>query len=702
MAETGGDRRRFLKLAAGAAVGSAVLPEAIGRALALPARQVTGTVRDLEHVVIFMQENRSFDHYFGTLRGVRGFSDPRPLTLPGGASVFHQPKTPGSAEQVAPFHLDSASTRAQSLFSLDHSWKASHDKWKRHDAWIAAKSPLTMGYFTRADIPFYYALADAFTICDGYHCSIFGPTNPNRMYLFTGTSGLAAGEAGLQAVANPSDEVNETADPANDAKAFKAYGWTTYAERLQAAGVSWRVYQEFDNYGDNALAYFAAFRGLDPASPLYQRGRAWAEGSNAANAKSSNGEHLVAAFARDVAADALPRVSWIVAPYKLCEHPSATPAAGEDLTARLIAALAANPEVWAKTALILNYDENDGFFDHVPPIVPPAGAAPGKSTVEATGEVYQGVPVGLGPRVPLIVVSPWTKGGFVNSQVFDHTSVLRLLETRFGVAAPLITPWRRAVTGDLTSVFDFKTPNRARVRGLPDASGLPARAQAQASLPWPKAPAAPPPLPRQEPGQRPARALPYAFDVRAEAAAGGLSLTIANTGAAGAGFGLYPARGEAGPWFYAVEAGKSVEDTLPIGPDGYDLTLMGPNGFLRGFRGVGAGPEVEARYEAAGERLTLSVRNAGARPLTLHVADAYAKGPARTHRLAPGQTVVQAWPIAHAAHWYDLTVTAAEEPGFLRRLAGHVETGRTSFSDPALDHVDLGLDQSKIEKRDRS
>ncbi len=686
MTQASGERRRFLKLAAGAAVGSAVLPEAIGRALALPARRVTGTVRDLEHVVIFMQENRSFDHYFGTLRGVRGFSDPRPLILPGGQSVFHQPKAPGSAETVTPFHLESDATRAQSLYSLDHSWKASHERWRRHDAWVAAKTALTMGYFTRADIPFHHALADAFTICDGYHCSIFGPTNPNRMYLFTGTSGLAVGDDGPQVAANPPDEPNESADPANDAKAFKAYAWPTYAERLQAAGISWRVYQEFDNYGDNALAYFAAFRGLDKSSPLYQRGRAWAEGANAANAKTSNGEHLVAAFAKDVAADALPRVSWIVAPYKLCEHPSATPAAGEDLTARLIAALAANPEVWAKTALILNYDENDGFFDHVPPIVPPAGAAPGKSTVEVTGEVYQGVPVGLGPRVPLIVVSPWTKGGFVNSQVFDHTSVLRLLERRFGVAAPLITPWRRAVTGDLTSVFDFNTPNTAFEPGLPDASGLPARAQAQASLPWPKPPATPQPLPRQEPGQRPARALPYAFEAWARLAPDGLELAIANVGAAGAGFNLYPAKSEAGPWFYTVEAGKAVRDVLPVGPDGYDLTLYGPNGFLRSFRGDGAGPgvEVEARYEAAGERLEVVVRNAGARPLTITLANAYAKTPARTHRLAPGARVADPWPIADSAHWYDLSVTVAEAPGFLRRLAGHIETGRPSLSDPAL------------------
>ena len=563
------------------------MTDPIARALALPARRVTGTLHDMEHVVIFMQENRSFDHYFGTMRGVRGYGDPRPLTLPGGASVFHQPKAPGSADYVAPFHLDSSATRAQNLFSLNHSWKGDHDKWKWHDAWVPAKTAYTMGYFTRADLPFYYALADAFTICDGYHCSLFGPTNPNRMYLFTGTSGLAAGDDGPQVRANPDkDEPNITADAAADAKTFKGYGWPTYAERLQAAGVSWKVYQEYDNFGDNSLAYFKAFRGLEPSSPLYQRGRAWVDGSNAANAKASMGEHLVAAFAKDVAADRLPKVSWIVAPYKLCEHPSAMPAAGEDLTARLIAALASNPEVWAKTALILNYDENDGFFDHVPPLIPPTAGAPGKSTVDMAGETYKGVPVGLGPRVPLIVVSPWTKGGFVNSETFDHTSVIRLLEARFGVENPLITPWRRAVTGDLTSVFDFATPNRRYAARLPDAAALPARAKAQMTLPWPKPPATPG-APATA-GTGPQAGAGAALCVRChlgKVTADGLALTIANTGAAGAGFNLYPAGGEAEPRFYAVEAGKSVEDTLPIGPGGYDLTLFGPNGFLRGYRG---------------------------------------------------------------------------------------------------------------------
>ncbi|HEX4197869.1 MAG TPA: phospholipase C, phosphocholine-specific [Caulobacteraceae bacterium] len=686
MTGAAGGRRDFLKLAAGAAAGASGLPPAIARALALPANRVSGTIQDVEHIVVLMQENRSFDHYFGTLRGVRGYGDPRAITLPGGQPVWRQP-TKDAEAVVSPFHLESDASRAQTLYSLDHSWKASHARWKHYDAWISVKGPLTMGHFNRADIPFYHALADAFTICDGYHCSIFGPTNPNRLFLFSGTSGLSAGDDSRIVVENPPEETNDTADPRNDAQAFPGVAWTTYAERLQAAGVSWRVYQEWDNYGDNGLAYFSRFRGIGPDSVLYQRGRAWAAGSNAHNTATSEGEHLVAEFAADVASGRLPQVSWIVAPYRLCEHPQASPARGEYLTARLLAALAANPEVWAKTAFFLTYDENDGFFDHVPPIIPAAGPALGKSTVEATGEVYHGEPVGFGPRVPMLAVSPWTKGGYVNSQAFDHTSLIRFIEARFGVREPNISPWRRTVSGDLTSAFDFAAPDRRRIRPLPDASKLQAVPDAELAgkLPWPQAPVGARPLPRQEPGQRPARALPYAFEVGARVEPDGLTLAIRNTGAAGAGFILYAAGGGE-PRFYTVEAAKSLEDRIALDAGDYRFTLHGPNGFLRGFGGQAASPvriEALGRFDPARGRLNIVLSNGDAAPAVLQVTpNAYAAAPARRFRLAPGATVIDAWDVRASGHWYDFSVTSPLEPSFERRIAGHGEDGRPSISDP--------------------
>ncbi len=679
-----GDRRAFLQLAAGA-VGAAALPPGVAKALALPANHVTGTIQDVEHVVILMQENRSFDHYFGTLRGVRGFGDPRPIDLPNGQPVWKQPTKDG-ASSVSPFHLDTSSTRAETMRDLDHSWKGSHARWKHHDAWVPAKSSMTMGYFTRADIPFYYALADAFTICDAYHCSIFGPTNPNRMFLFTGTSGLAAGDDSKIVIANPPEEKNDNANPLEDSPEFKGLSWVTYAERLQKAGVSWKVYQEYENYGDNGLSYFKTFRGIGPDSVLYQRGRAWSPGSTKENAKDSDGDHLIADFKKDVAADRLPQVSWIVTNYKLSEHPQATPSDGAYFTARMIEALASNPKVWAKTAFIINYDENDGFFDHVPPPIPPLGPAQGKSTVDMAHEDYHGEPVGLGPRVPLLVVSPWSKGGYVNSQLHDHTSVIRFLEARFGVMEPQISPWRRAVTGDLTSMFDFKTPNRGPVP-LPDASAGPKRAAAATkTLPFPKAPDTAAQVARQEPGQRPARPLPYAFDVSGHPTAEGFTLVIDNTGQAGATFELRRPRGGE-PRFYSVEAGKRLEDAFALDGDAYDLSLFGPNGFLRRFKGqtTSAKPGAKAQFDAKAGRLVVTLENHGPSAISLEVTPAaYASAAPRLRRLGPGETATDAWDLKASHNWYDLVVTCAEAPSFQRRFAGHGEDGKASMSDPLL------------------
>jgi phospholipase C len=654
------DRRSFLKLAASAAALGA-LPPNLRAALANPQPGNTGTITDVEHVVIFMQENRSFDHYFGTLKGVRGFSDPRAINLPNGQSVWYQPD---GKKSVAPFHLDTASTSAQFLKSLDHSWKGSHDLWKHHDAWIATKTELTMGYFSRADIPFYHALADTFTICDAYHCSVFGPTTPNRLFLFTGTSGLTAGNDGATAVDNPPEEANETADPDNDAPAFKPLEWTTYAERLGKAGIDWRVYQEYDNFGDNALAYFRKFRAGALSPEMHARARAHVQDSSAANAKTSRGEHLVAAFAKDVAENRLPQVSWIVAPTVMSEHPYAPPSYGESLTSRLLDALAANPKVWAKTVFILNYDENDGFFDHMPPPVPAITADLGESTADLTGESYRGVPFGLGPRVPAIIVSPWTVGGFVNSEVFDHTSVIRFLETRFGVAEPNISAWRRAVTGDLTSAFDF---SNGAVPALPD--GKDGIARADASLKRPAATRTNEALPRQEPGQRRARALPYDLEITGAIVAKGFALTLANHGSVGAH--LRASTQGAGPWAFTIEAGKTLNYTLPRNGV-YDFSVLGPNGFLRRFAGNDS-DVVEASFAAG----VLTVHNKSAAPVILR--NGYDTQWSKT--VAPGESAKTTFDLTKTANWYDVSV---EGGSFARHFAGHIENGMASLSDPLL------------------
>ena len=665
------DRRHFLKGAA----SMAALPVTLREALAIPAARRTGTIEDVRHVVILMQENRSFDHYFGCLPGVRGFSDPRPLILPSGKSVFHQPVGGGTEDVVLPYRFDTVSTSAERVASLDHSWKAQWNLWKNHDAWVPVKTPLTMGYFTRADIPFYYALADAFTVCDAYHASVFGPTNPNRLFLFSGTSGVGVKHAGPQAVENI-DDGNWTSDASADHPDFAAFPWTTYPERLEKAGISWKVYQERDNFGDNPLSCFAPFRG-DQNNELCRKGRAFTEGP----AEKSFGQNLVAAFAKDVAGDSLPQVSWIVAPTAASEHPEAPPSIGEAFTAGLLTALASNPAVWAKTVFILNYDENDGFFDHMPPPVPATRPHLGASTVATDGEEYDHVPFGLGPRVPAMVISPWSKGGWVNSEVFDHTSVIRFLEKRFGVIEPNITPWRRAVTGDLTSAFDFRTPDDKPVM-VPGVSGLVERMMASAQLAIPAVPETQT-LPRQESGQRPARAMPYRLAMT-DRVGEAVELTFQNSGTAGAVFHVVSAGVmRPGPWTFTVEAGKSLAGSVPLAK-AYDLSVHGPNGFFRRLKGAGVPAlRVEAAADDKGG-LVLTLINDGDEAVAVSIADAYRPGAELSLTVPAKGRAQDKRPGEPLGHWYDLTVTSAAQPGWSRRLAGHVETGKPSITDPML------------------
>ncbi len=455
---------------AAAALAASLMPPNIRRALAQPFRG--GQLSDIKHVVLLMQENRSFDHYFGTMAGVRGFDDPNALKLANGMSVFHQPDEKHPDGYHLPFHLDTRTSSAQKIPSTSHAWAVQHEAWNggKMDKWLpahrkadGANGPYVMGYYKRADIPFQFALAEAFTICDMSFCSVLGPTWPNRMAWMTGTID-PDGEFGGPIIANK--------------KVSDGYRWTTYAERLEQAGVSWKVYQQSDNYGTNVLEYFRNFQTADSNSPLYAK----------AMVRGAEGQ-----FEFDAMNDKLPTVSWIMPTAFQSEHPDYMPADGAAFIASKIDAIAANPDVWAKTAFILTYDENDGIFDHVVPPTPPAGTAK---------EFVHGDPVGAGFRVPTIVVSPWTAGGWVSSQPIDHTSSLRLLEKITGVREPNISDWRRSTFGDLTSVFRFGDA-MAKPPVLPDTSGPLTLAHNETSqLPKPVLPDSSQVVPEQEPGSR--------------------------------------------------------------------------------------------------------------------------------------------------------------------------------------------------------
>jgi phospholipase C len=691
------DRRAFLQLlTAGAA--SASFPASIARALEIPANHATGTIRDVEHVIFLMQENRSFDHYFGTMRGVRGFGDPRVVRLASGDPVWKQPPKDGNG-YVLPFHppapeSSEAGLGLTFLEDLAHDWTTTHAAVNdgRHDRWVPSKGATTMAHLTRSDIPYHYALADAFTVCDAYYCSLLGPTDPNRYHMWSGWVGND-GATGGPAVGNEES----------------GYGWMTYPERLQNAGVSWKVYQDIGtglshetewgsakdpyigNYGDNSLLYFTRYQQAAAHTPLAKRAKTGTE--------IGKGGTLFEHFAADVKRNRLPQVTWVVAPEAYSEHPNWPANYGAWYVSQILDALTANPKVWSRTALFVMFDENDGFFDHMVPPMPPMSRAHGASTVPTTHEIFAGNekypagPYGLGVRVPMLVISPWSRGGWVNSEVFDHTSMIQFLEKRFGIEEPNITAWRRAVTGDLTSAFDFRkhegtmTPLPSTVAYRPP--------DGERHPDYKPAPPTEQKMPVQEPGTRPARALPYllAVSARADREKGAVELRFQNAGMAGAVFQVRSGDGKSGPWSYTVGAKDELRDSFPA-DGGYDLWVYGPNGFFREMKGsfteAATDIEVEASYgfvqfsREVMPEITLTLHNTGEDALQLTIRDGYKHGADRV--IVPGGAKTEKkFRLNESFGWYDVVVECG--PGFRRHFAGHVETGQDSVSDPAIGKV---------------
>ena len=474
----GTTRRTFMVGGAAAALGAA----AVGRARSsgtitddqarlidkITAASASGaaSLSDVRHIVILMQENRSFDHYFGTLSGVAGFSDPHVLKNANGTPIFDQHGyQPGVGVDASgftqPFNLrnNPPTENGSDTNDIDHSWNGQHNSWNggRLDSFITshlatdgdANGPVTMGYFTRAELPFYHALADAFTICDGYHCSVLGPTDPNRLMAMSAWLD-PAGVAGGPVLTTASDRIAMTGK----------LKWKTMPEALLEAGVSWKVYNDPTGIlGLGVLSYF----------------------KNYTNPFSLTGIELIARgltptysgdFDSDVKNGTLPSVSWIVPPLAECEHPAAPPAWGEYLVQQILNTLVSNPEVWAQTVFIVDYDENGGFFDHVPPPVPAPGTAGEYLTVSPLPSSAGGVagPIGLGFRTPCLVLSPFSAGGYKYSGTLDHTSTLRLIETRFGVTVPNLSAWRRSVTGDFTGALNLTAAPVTKVPSLPSTS----------------------------------------------------------------------------------------------------------------------------------------------------------------------------------------------------------------------------------------
>jgi phospholipase C len=845
-------RRDFLKKAAllsGIAGMNGLIPASIQKALAINPSPGS-TWMDAEHVVILMQENRSFDHCFGMLKGVRGFNDPRIVQLPNGNPVWLQSNEKG--QTFAPFHMDIKDTKATWMSSLPHSWKnqvnarndGKYDQWlneKRNSIKEYADMPLTLGYYNRQDIPFYYALADGFTVCDQNFCSSLTGTNPNRLYFWTGT-------------VREEQHEDSRAHVWNEDMDYETLHWKTFPEILEDNGVSWKFYQNevsievgfkgeedpwLSNFQDNPLEFFSQYnirlhgkhlvqvRNLLVALPgeidslqkkldnlqasdpskikiqkeldgkkktlddavkevkmysqekfdalsltdknLHQKAfitnigdpdyhsleeLSYEDNGTARNLKLPKGD-LFHQLRQDVKTGNLPTVSWIAAPENLSDHPSSA-WYGAWYISELMDILTQNPEVWKKTIFILAYDENDGYFDHIPPFTAPHS---GKSE---TGKVSDGIDtrvefvtleqekerkgfpisysressIGLGYRVPLIVVSPWSRGGFVNSEVFDHTSTLQFLEkflsnkTGKQIQASNISEWRRTISGDLTSIFRPSNPDQfsklefveknsfmeavynAKFKMLP--SGFKELTSVEINE-FRKDPYVSLYMPKQETGIKPSNGLFYqlyaegklnetknAFEIRFEA-----SGKAFGEKALGSPFNVYapgkylhlengaPVFKDLRTWAFAVKSSDSIEYCWPLTEfenNLYHLRVYGPNGFYREFKGSSHDPMVNifCEYQTSTinkAKLTGNIEimmlNPTNTPQTILIADNVYKNPPIKTILQPDSgNVIIPIDLSKNFGWYDITIKIFGNDLFEKRYAGRVETGEQGFTDP--------------------
>lgn len=721
------NRRKFIKAATKAGLTTALWPALIKKALAVEAHRSTGTIKDVRHIVILMQENRSFDHYFGTMRGVRGFGDRFPIPLESGARVFHQSD---GKRIVPPYRANRNKSNAAHINGTPHDFPDMQAAWNqgKYGFWPLYKTPYSMAYYTREEIPFQYALAESFTICDAYHCSVATGTDPNRIVFWSGSNFDPGKRAsGINCTDQDSEPVNlrcwvdnKMPDPGYKYRG-NAFTWDTIPDVLEKAGVSWRIYQDPNDNWSGAMhgcLAFESFRSANPGSPVYENGmKHWS----------------LESFRNDVKNNTLPEVSWILPCKDDSEHPGApsSPYRGADFTHRVLDALLTNTEVWSKTVFFLTFDENDGLFDHIPaPAVPSYnldGTLAGKSTIDLAGmyfhndkgtgrfadpfvrgaldkngkplktRIYQDArdtisgalrPWGMGPRVPMYVISPWSKGGWVNSEVADHTSVGQFIERRFDVVLPAISPWHRSVSSDLTSSFNFGNPDSPGFPAMPATSDYPAVDEASGRLPKASAPEQPSSL-FQERGVRFSRALPYHLNTRLRdrAGAGHISLEFQNLGKAGAVFHVYNLLHlDRIPGRYTVEAGKTLEDEWNTEADGghYDLEIFGPNGFFRKYKGSpgSAGLEVQLTCDTRKGGVVIDLVNKSRENVGLEIiANAYGyKG--SEENLESARKLRKKWMLSESGNWYDFSVVLKD--GALFRFAGRVETGKHSVSDPAM------------------
>lgn len=828
-------RRDFIKkslLLAGGLASNSIFPETIRRALEINPEKGS-SFYDAEHIVFLMQENRSFDHLYGCLRGVRGFNDPRTINLPNGNKAWLQTNKEGKT--FIPFRLNTYNSKAPWMGSTPHGWADQVDARNNgnYDNWIEVKKPfrkeyahipLTMGYCDRMDFPFYYSLADAFTICDQHFSSSITGTHPNRWYWMTGTVREKNLPEGVAHLWNISDYSKPTLN------------WKTFPERMEEAGIGWKVYQNeitigsslkreneswLGNFGTNVLEYFNQYNVLSRSGAekfLKERKRLVSqeleklekdvsdksatriaaakkvlaliteaerditkfnfenldEFQKALNSKAfvtnnddpeyeslekisydDNGvvrEFLVPKgdilknFRDDVRQNRLPMVSWLMSPANFSDHPG-QPWFGSWYVNEVMEILLENPEIWKKTIFILTYDENDGFFDHIPPYaVPnPYEADSGKvsknidpklewvlesqqTNPSADPKRLRSASIGLGYRVPLIIASPWSRGGFVNSQLFDHTSSLQFLEnflsrkTGKKIHDENITTWRREICGDLTSVF--RTYNGEKINS-PEFIDKNAFLHHIHKSQFKEEPSNYKPLssdeisavnyspeqfslfPKQEKGTKPSNAIPYELYVDGELDKVDnyfkLNFEASNKAhgakSSGAPFIVFADAGYDGKtrkvWEYSVSAGDKIEDSYAISKflnSNYHLKVYGPNGFYREFKGSKENPDIKVtcRYESInkGGQLTgnfkLNIHNLSKDPAQILITDNAYENKEKQKVIKGKAFETLSFDLSKSFGWYDFTVKINGNENFFERAAGHIDTHKISQTDPLM------------------
>ena len=417
-------RRRALK-ALGAGAGLALAgPATVGTRLAgaatpgpAPVRRAgsrpyprlpagTDTIPQIEHVVILMMENHTFDAYFGALGRGDG------LTIRRGAAQNHCPDRTG--HPVWSYRAQQGT--CQSGNSVSQSWEASHRCWNggAMDGFVRTNSPSAMAYWTGQHIPFYWSLARTFTLCDRYFSSVMAQTYPNRRFLLAGS-----------AFGQVSDPFPSPSDPDP-----RPNGYSTIFDLLNAHGITWTDY--FADLPTVGLFPQTFERNTDKIRPVSE-------------------------FLADAAAGTLPSVS-LVDP-ESAEGSEESPediSVGQWYASQVIDAVMNGPG-WSKTVLVFTYDEGGGYYDHVPPprAVRPDAIPPQVPPGNTYGDLYSY----YGFRVPTVVVSPFSRPGQVSSTVYDHTSILKLIETKWNL--PALSD-RDANANDLLDCLDLKHPHLLR------------------------------------------------------------------------------------------------------------------------------------------------------------------------------------------------------------------------------------------------